>query len=180
MIWGDAMDNNVKTREAFFGSISPAGGGYSVINGEKVHVDRLTETEAEGRTESGDWFAAKKEFGILKYGLTTALADADIAKEEITIPETQRVAEFLAGHQKDELYTVEHFSSWFRRLTGACLTGRNEFIRDNGLCHEDLCSPRFFLDLVAEKGVSNRPLLELQAVYADSESRYVKREEPTS
>lgn len=173
------MDNNVKTREMFFGEVSQVGGGYSVINGEKVHVDRLTETEAEGRTESGDWFAAKKEFGILKYGLTTALADDSIAKEELTIPETRRVSEFLAGHQKDELYTVEHFSSWYRRLTGACLTGRNDFIRDNGLRHADLCSARFFLDLVAEKGVSNRPLLALQSAYADSEGRYVKMEEST-
>lgn len=164
------MENNEKKRADFFEDIIPCGGGYSVINGEKVHIDTLTELEAVGTTDKGDWFAAKKDFGILKFGLTTALADDEIAKEELTIPEERRVNKFIENHDKNELYTVEHFSSWFRRLTGACMTGRNEFIRDNGLDPNDLCSARFFLDLVHDKHVTNNPLETLREIYQDSEN----------
>lgn len=171
------MENNEKNRKEFFEDITPCGGGFSVINGQKVHVDTLTETEAVGTTDGGDWFAAKKDFGILRYELTTARADWKIAEEEMRIPINDRVSVFAAGHDRDGLYTVEHFSSWFRRLTGACMTGRNEFIRDNGLHPDDLCTARFFLDLVCEKGVANEALETLQAQYADSESVYQRTEE---
>lgn len=164
------MENNEKGRAEFFGEITPCGNGYSVINGKKVHVDTLTDTEAVGRTENGDWFAAKKDFGILKYGLTTALADAEIAKEELTISESRRIQKFKESHEKDRLYTVEHFSSWYRRLTGACLTGRNEFMKDNELTPEDLGTARWFLDLMHEKKVANRALEYLREEYLDSEN----------
>lgn len=170
------MENNTQTRQAFFEDITPCGDGYSIINGQKVHVDSLTETEAVGSTEGGDWFAAKKDFGLLRYELTTARADWVIGEEEQHIPIETRVREFMDAHDKAALYTVEHFSSWFRRLTGACMTGRNEFIRTNGLSHNDLCTARFFLDLVVSKGVAGGVLKELQEAYADSESIYRRKE----
>lgn len=169
------MENNTKNREAFFEDITPCGDGYSIIDGRKVHIDTLTEIEAVGTTDGGDWFAAKKDFGILKFGLTTALADDEIAKEELTIPEERRVSKFLESHSKDELYTVEHFSSWYRRLTGACLTGRNEFIAKNNVEADDLCSARFFLDTVCEQNVANKSIEYLREQYLDSEKICVRK-----
>lgn len=170
------MENNTKSREEFFGDIVPCGDGYSIIDGKKVHVDTLTETEAVGSTESGDWFAAKKDFGILKFGLTTALADDEIAKEELTIPEERRIAKFLESHNKNELYTIEHFSSWYRRMTGACMTGRNEFIEKNNVKLDDLCSTRFFLDTVCEQNVANKALEYLRQQYLDSENICIRKD----
>lgn len=173
------MENNAENRKAFFEHISPCGDGYSVINGQRVHVDRLTETEAVGTTEGGGWFAAKKDFGMLRYELTTARADWIIGEEEQRIPIEERVKEFINSHSKDSLYTVEHFSSWFRRLTGACMTGRNEFIKANSLAADDLCTARFFLDLVVDMGVAGGVLSELRERYADGKSAYQKAEAAT-
>lgn len=170
------MENNEQNRKEFFEDITPCGGGYSIINEQKVHVDTLTETEAVGSTEAGDWFAAKKDFGILRYELTTARADALIAEEEQRLPIEGRAAAFLKNHDPEQLFTVEHFSSWFRRLTGACMSGRNEFIRENDLLSDDLCTARFFLDFVCDKGVANDAIKALQSQYADSESIHRRTE----
>ena len=171
------MENSVKSRELFFENIIPCGGGYSIINGEKVHIDSLTETEAVGTTEAGDWFAAKKDFGMLRFDLTTARADWKIAEEENLLPIEGRAAAFLKNHSPEKLFTVEHFSSWFRRLTGACMSGRNEFIQSNGFDLNDLCNAKFFLDYVCDNGVANDALKALRTQYKDCESVYQKTED---
>lgn len=88
--------------------------------------------------------------------------------------------EFVATHEKNELYTVGDFFLWHGRLTHSCARGRREFLERFDLKKNDMCNASFFLDITMKNDdASNTLFSELFEYYKGVSPVYKKMEEST-
>lgn len=147
--------------------------GFSKIFDDVVHIETLYENAAVGYKDGGEAWAFKKEFGSSAINQNLSKCEDEICNEEKHIPIEIRVQEFIASHNHNELYTVENFSSWTRRLISACSGGRHSFIESNGLKIEDKCTVGYYLNLLSKLGDFYFLIpQEIKEYYKDDEVKY--------
>lgn len=162
---------------SFFGDkASPTGESdgikYCLIDGISVHIDTMAGHSAKGHTKDGDWYAAIRSFDHFVTAKTVGMADVKLAEIESKEPGEHKISAFRESHTADGLYEISEMSAWYRRFTGACYTGRKEFIEQHGLHRHGRCTVRYFLDLVEAEGRSNYLLQRLREYYDKGESIY--------
>lgn len=145
---------------------------YCLVDGAPVHIDTIAGHSAKGYTKDGDWYAAIRSFDNLVVAKTVGRADVLLAKMESKEPDEHKISAFRESHTADGLYEISEMSAWYRRFTGACYTGRKEFIEQHGLHRHGRCTVRYFLDLVEAEGHSNHLLQRLREYYDKGESIY--------
>lgn len=182
---GIRMKNNVENRKKFFGKeIRPledekeSYGGVSEFRGKLYHVENIGEKEATGILIKADGttekFVAIKEIDYVGIGRTKAHADEEIRQyENEKIGFCEKIKEFKEKFKSDEMYCVSEFSSWHRRLTNSCYSGRILFMKEHNLSDNDKMSPLYFLQITSENDeVSKQKFEELIKHYDGSEAKY--------
>ena len=132
------------------GDLNEKYGGLSLIDDRLVHINEITENAAQGfhvgRSGRQIPFFALKENGKVGTGCSYAhAADALLNAQIRDVPEEQRIAEFVACHSKDELYTAEDLWNWHRYLTCSCYGGGQAFLSKLGYRMEDKASVQLFI-----------------------------------
>ena len=151
--------NNARERKSFFlskikqyyGELNDKYGGLSYIDGHLTHIDTLTEHEATG-FYLGRINERKIPFFALKDGDTVGIgqsyahaADNLLFQQTVSIPEDDRISEFVSTHENGKLYSISDLRYWFRRLTGACYGGVEEFMQRHQLNDDDVMSLQRFV-----------------------------------
>ena len=160
------------------GSGDGSGSGYGSGSGEKLkklkgydiyYIDKVPTiitailgNYAKGFTVGGEYqlndcFIAKDELsGYFAHGSTLKKAQ-EALQDKITnnmTPE-EKINAFCKAFNKDEKYKGTEFFKWHNILTGSCLFGRNQFIKDKGLSLEDDYTVDEFISLVELEYGSN-------------------------
>ena len=170
--------NNSQNRKALFkDDIAPVSNGFSVILGKEVHITKLYEDGAEGKTKEGKSWAYLESLGLKANKPLMGLCDAKISEEEKRLLEKEKKEKFFSSHTKTGLYTIESFSDWTRFFTSACYDGRRNFLRKKGFNLEDKCNVSFWLKEMEELAPA-RALIpkEIFDYYGSEEPIYIKEE----
>ena len=131
--------------------------GYDIYYIDQVPtiITAILGNYAKGFTVGNDYqlnecFIAKDELsGYFAHGNTLKEAQ-EALQDKITnnmTPE-EKINAFCKNFNKDEKYKGTEFFKWHNILTGSCLFGRNQFIKDKGLSLEDYYTISEFISLV--------------------------------
>ena len=86
--------------------------------------------------------------GLFAHGKTLKEAqNALVAKYMETLNEYEVVEKFLSEFKKEEKYKGEKFFEWHHFLTGSCLMGREQFVKNHGIDLEHEFTVEEFFDI---------------------------------
>ena len=145
------------------GSGSGSGSGEKLIklNGEDIYyidnvptiITAILGNYAKGYIVGVDYqltpcYVAKSPNGLFAHGKDLHEAEqALITKISESMTEEERINLFCQTFKKGEKYKGTEFFDWHNRLTGSCLFGRNEFVKNHGLSLEDAYTVEEFIAL---------------------------------
>ena len=146
-----------------YGDGSGYGYGEKIIkvNGEDVYyidnvptiITAILGNYAKGFTVGQDYqltpcYVAKSDNGLFAHGKDLHEAEeALIEKITESMTEEERIDLFCQTFKKGEKYKGKEFFDWHNRLTGSCLLGRNEFVKNHGLSLEESYTVEQFIEL---------------------------------
>ena len=180
--------NNAKGRQSFFlskisqyhGELNDRYDGLSYIDGHLTHIDTLTEHEATGFylgriNERKIPFFALKDGDMVGIGQSYGHAADNLLFQQIVgVSEDDRITEFVSTHENGKLYPVSDLRYWFRRLTGACYGGVEDFMQKYNLHDDDVMSLQKFV-LLTQKDYPHHAIEKLKDYYfIDGESQMLE------
>ena len=144
-----------------------------IIFGDTVTVKNLYVNGADGIDDSGNAWACCYDFGLYAKDNMIGRCENKIGNIEQAIPIEERANEFIRLHQKGNMYSVNDFCRWTRRLVNACYGGREAFLRENNLNEYDMCTTSFYLSVIKKDKITNSLMPEkIKEYYKDEEKKY--------
>ena len=153
-----------------YGSGYGYGNGYKVLkyNGDDVYyidevptvIQKIKSGFAFGYVVNNSDFSTTKcvvvrsaERSLFAHGSNLHEAMAAL-REKIfdNMSDDERIEQFCESFVKNKKYKGTVFYDWHNKLTGSCVFGRDQFVRDNGLDLELLYSVDEFIEIVKNAG----------------------------
>ena len=103
-------------------------------------VDKVDFTLTDGYVVKGN--------GLFAHGRTTREAREALDKKFwATLDAEQRICEFIKTFDKDSAYKGALLFDWHNKLTGSCLMGRTQFVKEHNLSLESKYTIKEFINL---------------------------------
>ena len=147
-----------------YGSGNGSGSGLLSINSKPVYIIDSVQTVIESIKLREDMAMAKgfivgddlqltptyvvKQACIFAHGKTLKEA-ADSLQQKLfeSLDEDEKVAEFLLQFKYETKYPAKLFFDWHNKLTGSCLQGRENFIKNNNVDMDESYTIKEFVDI---------------------------------
>ena len=145
------------------------GESFYIIDGIPTFIDHIHGFAAKARIFNSDltttpcYVVRRGRYFAHGGTLRKAVESAD-AKLFEDMPEEDRIAAFVAAHDRDKLYAATDFFEWHNKLTGSCETGRKAFVRNHNYSMEKEYSVAEFIAMT-ENDYGGNVIAKLKKFY---------------
>ena len=164
---GDGSGDGSGYGDEFIKSIN--GESLYMIDGIPTLIDHIHGFAAKARIFNSDLTTTPcyvvKRGDYFAHGDTLRKAvEAANAKLFEYMPEEDRIAAFVAAHDRDKLYAAIDFFEWHNKLTGSCEAGRKAFVRNHNYSMEKEYSVAEFIAMT-ENDYGGNVIAKLKKFY---------------